>query len=47
MQVNLNSLASAFRKIAHSEKLADATYKTVLDRYPKVMTGWEGRRTHR
>lgn len=34
--VNLNSLTRAFRKIEQMERLADKTYKVVLERYPKV-----------
>lgn len=34
--VNMNSLTSAFRKIEMMERLADRTYKVVLERYPKV-----------
>ncbi|KAG2487286.1 hypothetical protein HYH03_014127 [Edaphochlamys debaryana] len=35
--VNLNHLTSAFRKIEMMERLADKTYKTVLERYPKAV----------
>ncbi|GLI68263.1 hypothetical protein VaNZ11_012618, partial [Volvox africanus] len=35
--VNMNSLTSAFRKIDQMERLADKTYKMVLERYPKAV----------
>ncbi|GIL79405.1 hypothetical protein Vretimale_18290 [Volvox reticuliferus] len=35
--VNMNSLTSAFRKIEQMERLADKTYKMVLERYPKAV----------